>query len=58
MYLGDLLGLDLFKLLGGNYFLVFNILNINKYEINLRPLINTKAASFLFINRFIVKKVS
>ena len=58
MYLGNLLGLDLFKLLGKNYFLVFNILSINKYEINLRPLIDTKAASFLFINRLIAKKIS
>ncbi len=57
MYLGDLLGLDLSKLLGGNHFLISSILSINRYEIDLRPLIDTRAASFLFINRSIAKNI-
>ena len=57
MHLGDLLGLDLSKLLGGNHFLVSSTLSINRCGIDLRPLIDTRAAGFLFINRSIAKKV-
>jgi transposase InsO family protein/predicted aspartyl protease len=54
----DLSGLDLTTLLGGKHFLVSCTLSINGLGIQLRPLADTGANGYLFLNRTLALRLS
>lgn len=54
----DLAGLSLSQLLGSKQFLIYNILNINKYKIDLKCFADTGASGFLFIDHTFASRLS